>query len=43
MRKIVGSEFLSADGVMQAPDTWLFLFQTERSVNDDQKHQSSDE
>ena len=29
MRKIVVSEFLSADGVMEAPDTWQFPFQTE--------------
>jgi dihydrofolate reductase len=29
MRKIVVSEFVSADGVMEAPDTWQFPFQTE--------------
>lgn len=29
MRKFVVSEFLSADGVMEAPDTWQFPFQTE--------------
>jgi dihydrofolate reductase len=29
MSKIVVSEFLSADGVMEAPDTWQFPFQTE--------------
>jgi dihydrofolate reductase len=29
MRKIVVGEFLSADGVMEAPDTWQFPFQTE--------------
>ncbi|MBZ0305446.1 MAG: dihydrofolate reductase family protein [Anaerolineae bacterium] len=29
MRKIVVSEFLSADGVMEAPDTWQFPFQSE--------------
>ncbi|MDX1992537.1 MAG: dihydrofolate reductase family protein [bacterium] len=29
MRKIVVSEFLSADGVMEAPETWQFPFQTE--------------
>ena len=29
MRKIVVSEFLSADGVIEAPDTWQFPFQTE--------------
>ncbi len=29
MRKIVVSEFLSADGVMEAPETWHFPFQTE--------------
>ncbi len=29
MGKIVVSEFLSADGVMEAPDTWQFPFQTE--------------
>jgi dihydrofolate reductase len=29
MRKIIVSEFLSADGVMEAPDTWQFPFQTE--------------
>ncbi len=41
MRKIVVSEFVSADGVMEAPDTWQFPFQsvemgeiTERQTND---------
>src|SRR5579871_5283383 len=29
MRKIVVSEFVSADGVMDAPDTWQFPFQSE--------------
>lgn len=29
MRKIVVSEFMSADGVIEAPDTWQFPFQTE--------------
>lgn len=29
MRKIVVSEFVSADGVMESPDTWQFPFQTE--------------
>lgn len=29
MRKIVVSEFLSADGVMEAPDRWQFPFQSE--------------
>lgn len=29
MRKIVVSEFVSADGVMEAPDTWQFPFQSE--------------
>lgn len=29
MRKIVVSEFVSADGVMEAPDTWQFAYQTE--------------
>jgi len=29
MRKIVVSEFVSADGVMEAPGTWQFPFQTE--------------
>lgn len=29
MRKIVVSEFLSADGVMEAPETWQFPFQSE--------------
>ena len=29
MGKIVVSEFVSADGVMEAPDTWQFPFQTE--------------
>ncbi len=29
MRKIVVSEFLSADGVMEAPDTWQFPFQSD--------------
>ena len=29
MRKIVVSEFVSADGVMEAPDAWQFPFQTE--------------
>lgn len=29
MRKIIVSEFVSADGVMEAPDTWQFPFQTE--------------
>lgn len=29
MRKIVASEFLSADGVMEAPDTWQFPFQSD--------------
>lgn len=29
MRKIIVSEFLSADGVMEAPETWQFPFQTE--------------
>jgi len=29
MRKIVASEFMSADGVIEAPDTWQFPFQTE--------------
>ena len=29
MRKIIVSEFLSADGVMEAPDTWQFPFQSE--------------
>jgi dihydrofolate reductase len=29
MRKIVVSEFLSADGVMEAPDRWQFPYQTE--------------
>ena len=29
MRKIVVGEFLSADGVMEAPDTWQFPFQTD--------------
>ncbi len=28
MRKIVVSEFVSADGVMEAPETWQFPFQT---------------
>lgn len=29
MRKIVVSEFMSLDGVIEAPDTWQFPFQTE--------------
>ncbi len=29
MRKIIVSEFVSADGVMEAPDMWQFPFQTE--------------
>ena len=29
MRKIVVAEFMSADGVIEAPDTWQFPFQTE--------------
>jgi dihydrofolate reductase len=29
MRKIVVSEFMSLDGVVEAPDTWQFPFQTE--------------
>ena len=29
MRKIVAAEFMSADGVIEAPDTWQFPFQTE--------------
>lgn len=29
MRKIVVSEFVTADGVMEAPETWQFPFQTE--------------
>ena len=29
MGKIVVSEFVSADGVIEAPDTWQFPFQTE--------------
>ena len=29
MRKIVVSEFMSADGVIEAPDTWQFPFQTD--------------
>ena len=29
MRKIVVGEFLSADGVMETPETWQFPFQTE--------------
>lgn len=29
MRKIVVAEFMSADGVVEAPDTWQFPFQTE--------------
>ncbi len=29
MRKIVVSEFMSADGVIEAPNTWQFPFQTE--------------
>jgi dihydrofolate reductase len=29
MRKIVVSEFVSADGVMEAPETWQFPFQSE--------------
>lgn len=29
MRKIVVSEFMSADGVIEAPDTWQFPFQSE--------------
>jgi dihydrofolate reductase len=29
MSKIVVAEFVSADGVMEAPDTWQFPFQTE--------------
>lgn len=29
MRKIVVSEFLTADGVMEAPEAWQFPFQTE--------------
>ena len=29
MRKFVVSEFISADGVIEAPDTWQFPFQTE--------------
>ena len=41
MRKIVVSEFMSLDGVVEAPDTWQFPFQseemgeiTERQIND---------
>lgn len=41
MRKIVVSEFMSLDGVIEAPDTWQFPFQTEemgaiteRQIND---------
>jgi dihydrofolate reductase len=29
MRKIIAGEFVSADGVMEAPDTWQFPFQTD--------------
>ena len=29
MRKIVAAEFMSADGVIEAPDAWQFPFQTE--------------
>jgi len=29
MRRIVAAEFMSADGVIEAPDTWQFPFQTE--------------
>lgn len=40
MRKIVVSEFLSADGVMEAPDTWQFPFQTEEmgAITERQTH-----
>ena len=29
MQKIIVAEFMSADGVIEAPDTWQFPFQTE--------------
>lgn len=40
MRKIVVSEFLSADGVMEAPDTWQFPFQSEEmgAITERQTH-----
>jgi dihydrofolate reductase len=40
MRKIVVSEFLSADGVMEAPDTWQFPFQTEEMGAITERHTS---
>jgi len=40
MRKTVASEFLSADGVMEAPDTWQFPFQSEEmgTITERQTH-----
>jgi len=42
MGKIVVSEFVSADGVMEAPDTWQFPFQTEEmgTITERQIHDS---
>lgn len=42
MRKIVVAEFVSADGVMEAPDTWQFPFQTEEmgAITERQTHEA---
>ncbi|MCC7206955.1 MAG: dihydrofolate reductase family protein [Anaerolineae bacterium] len=42
MRKIVVSEFVSADGVIEAPDTWQFPFQTEEmgAITERQIHEA---
>ncbi len=42
MRKIVAAEFMSADGVIEAPETWQFPFQTEEmgEITERQNHEN---